>query len=181
MRFMLDRRTFLRFYGSRRRTNWSAAAVFCHQRWDCARALVQAMCRSFPARTQLEQVAYEQQYPHWLSTLPSAIPCCWNTPDSTIPRDLAAPGLPWANPWPVRLSFQAHMVEPRRSSSNNHNRNNSNRSNFNHSNNLLQTLNRCRNYHRNHRHHRHHLCPSPERISSGPSIRKSDKTTYDEG
>jgi len=149
--------------------------VFCHRRWDCVRASVRAMCRSFPARTRLEPVAYERRYPHWLSTLPSAIACCWNTPDSTMPRDPAAPGLPWANPWPVRLSFRAHMAEPRRSSSS------SSSSNSNHSNNLLQTLNRCRNYHRNHRHHRHHLCPSPERISSGPSIRKSDKTTYDEG
>lgn len=170
----LGQRTFLRFYGSKKRTNWSAAAVFCRQHWDCARALVRAMCRSFPVRTRLGLVVYERRYPHWPSTLPNATPCWWSTLDSIMPRGPAAPGSPWANPWPVRPSFPVRMEEPRRSSLSN-SRSNSSRSN------LPQMLNRCHNYHRNHRHRRHHPCPSPERISSGPSIRKSDRTTYDEG
>lgn len=180
MYFPLGRRTFPRFYGSRRRTNWSAAAVFSRQRWDCVRASARAMCRSFPARTRLGPAAYERRCPHWLSTLPSATPCCWSTPDSTTLRGPAAHGSPWASPWPVRPNFPARMEEPRRSSNLSNSSSSRSRSSFNRSN-LLLTLNRCRNYHRNHRHRRHHPCPSPERTSSGPSIRKFDRTTYDEG
>lgn len=176
--FALGRRISPRFYGSRRRMNWSVAAVFCRQHWDCVRALVQAMCRSFPVQTPLEPVTYERPCPRWLWTPPSATPCCWSTPDSTMLRGPAALGLPWVSPWPAHLSFLVRMEEPRRSSSLSNS--SSSRSSFNPSN-LLQTLNRCRNYHRNHRHRHHHLCPLLERISSGPSIRKSDRITYDEG